>query len=907
MSTPRLFSYLKSLFRRRRTEDDLSEELQFHLQNETEKNIAVGMTPEEARHAALRSFGGVEQVKELCRDERGARLLEECLQDIRYGFRMLRKNPGFTVVAVLTLALGIGANTGIFSIVNALLIKSLPVNQPEQLVLYGDGSSWGFSSPPSGKWNIFSYPLYQHLRDHQASFQDVAAFRTQIDRLSVRPSGSEIGQLAWGKLVSGSYFSVLGVKAAVGRELLPEDEHPAAVPVAVLSFDYWSRRFQRSASVVGQVMNMNGVLVTVVGVAPAEFFGESLESEVADLWLPLTLQPRIMRRQSVLEDSEQCWLNLIARLQPGISITQAQADVNVTFQQFLAQRAGAIPTFDQQEEMRRSYVELTPGASGVSVLRTRYSQPLHILLALVGFVLLITCANVANLLLSRAAARHKEMSMRLALGASRNRLLRQLLTESLLLAGLGGALGVSLSSWMIRLLLGGISTGDQTVPLSVSPDFRVLGFTMTVCLLTGILFGLAPAVRATRADVWPALKGLTSPGRGRLRWGLGQTFVVVQVGLSLPLLVGGALFVQTLRQLRSQDFGFRHQQVLEVGIEPSVAGYQPDQLEALYGRLLDRVNSMSGVSVASLSLYSPMSGNNWQGGVVVEGYTPPPRQSAFTQWVWVGPRYAEAAGMRLLSGRDFGQQDTQNSRKVAIVNDSFVRRYLSGRNPIGRQFSLREEKIEIVGVVADFKFNDPRQDFRPVAFMPLIQSSIPPARYARFLEVRTLGDPVGLAAGLREVIRQVDPNLPVTSIKTLTRQVDEALARESLIAGLSSFFAVLGLLLACVGLYGVLAYAVTCQTREIGVRMALGAQRRDVLWLVLKKTLALTLVGIHVGLALALSSTRLIASLLFGLTPTDVTTLCSATLVMASVALLAGYFPARRASRVDAIVALRHE
>jgi predicted permease len=823
---------------------------------------------------------------------------------------MLAKNPGFTAVVILSLGLGIGANTAIFSLVNALMMKSLPVEQPERLVLYSDGRARGFISGQSGRWSIFPYPLYRHLRSQQKSFEDLAAFRTMLDRLSVRPqsaAGGEVPQLAWGRLVSGNYFSVLGVKAASGRILAPEDERLAAAPVAVLSFEYWKRRFQGSPSLVGQVMNMNGVLVTIVGVAPAEFFGESLESQLADVWLPLTLQPSIMPRKSALEEAETSWLNLIARLKPGVTMAQAQAEVNVTFRQFLAGLAGASLTQEQQQELQRDHVVLTSGAGGVSALRSRYSRHLQILLAVVGFVLLIACANVANLLLCRVAAREREISMRVALGAGRGRLLRQLLTESVLLACLGGALGVLLSGWMARALVAGVSTGDRTVPLNISPDVRVLAFTLAVCAFTAILFGLAPAVRALRVDVMTALKGSATAVSGRSRWGLARVFVVAQVALSLPLLVAAALFVQTLRQLRFQDFGFSHEQVLEVGIDPSIAGYKPDQVGALYRTLLSRVQAVPGVRVASLSLYSPMSGDNWSGGVTVEGYTPPPQQGAYCQWVWVGPRYVETQGMTLLLGRDLSERDSEGSLNVAVVNQSFVRRYLPERNPIGRHFSLGKNNIQIVGVVKDFKFNDPRQEVWPVAFMPLVQSSFTPSRFARYLEVRALGDPLSVAATVREALKQVAPNLPVTGIRTLSQQVSAALGREKLIAGISGSFAVLAVLLACIGLYGVVSHAVARRTKEIGVRMALGASQANILSMVMREALWLSAAGVVAGLLASVGLAGAVSSLLYGLKPTDPLTLSGAALLLAAAAALAGFLPALRASHVDPATTLQAE
>jgi predicted permease len=836
------------------------------------------------------------------------------IQDLRYGLRMLAKNPGFTLVAVLTLALGIGANTAIFTLIDAVMLKALPVEKPEQLALFGDGGTRGFVGMGSGHYNIFSYPLYEHLCNNNASFEGVAAFRTELDRLNTRPQGvgeTEPARLAWGRLVSGNYFSVLGVQAVQGRVLTPKDDRPEAPPTAVMSYTYWGRRFNNDRSIVGRVLNVNGILLTVVGVTPSEFFGESVESPLADFWLPVTLQPRLMPdRGSVLRDPNVNWVNLLGRLKPGVSLQQAQASVDVSFRQFLTERAGPHPSSEAQRDIQHSYIKLNPGGSGVSSLRFLYSRPLHILMAVVALVLLIACANVANVLLSRAAARQKEISMRLALGASRSRLLRQLLTESVLLGLLGGVVAVLLSAWGVTVLVNMVAGETSSLPLDVTPDARILGFTLAVSLLAGILFGLAPAYRITGVDLARSLKGGrlgTSRGTG---WNLPKTLVVSQVALSLLLLVCAGLLVRSLRNLAKQDFGFTPEHVLEVGIDPRIAGYKQDQLNPLYQALSQRVNALPGVRVASLSLYSPMSGTGWGGQISVQGYFPPPNEAADCQWVWVGPRYAETEGMTLLLGRDLGPGDTKGAPHVAVVNESFAQRYLAKQNPIGRRFSMdvpaKAYETEIVGVVKNFKFNDPREDYGPVAFLPLAQVE-GPASYAAYIEIRTTTDPKSIAGPVRRAIQELDKNLPVTSISTLSEQVNESLNKEHLIARLSSFFGILALVLACVGLYGALAYRVARRTNEIGIRMALGAERRQVLWMVLRESLALVGVGVAVGLLMAFAATRFISSQLYGVKPTDPATIAAVTIVLAAVAVFAGYIPAHRATKVDPLVALRYE
>ena len=838
-------------------------------------------------------------------------------QDVRYAIRMLAKNSSFTAVAVLTLALGIGANTAIFTLINALMMKKLPVPKPEQLVLFGEGLRRGFIGfGPGEHYDIFSYPLYEHLRDNDSSFEGIAAFRTELDRLNVRRQGageSEAAQLAWGRLVSGNYFSVLRVQPRLGHVLRPEDDRPEASPVAVISHSYWTRRFGNDPTVVGRVLNVNGILLTVAGVTPPEFFGESVESPLADFWLPVMLQPRLMpERGSVLEDPYVNWLNLLGRLEPGVSLQKAQAGVDVAFRQFLTARAGAHLSPEAQRDIQKSYIKLSPGGSGICSLRFLYSRPLYSLMAVVALVLLIACANVANILLSRAAARQKEISLRLAVGASRSRLLRQLLTESVLLGLLGGAVAVLFSTWGVSLLVAMVAGGTGGLPLSVTPDAMVLGFTLAVSLLTGILFGLAPAFRATGMDVAQSLKsGALGTTRGA-RWNLPKGLVVSQVGLSLLLLVCAGLLVRTLQNLAKQDFGFNPEHVLEVGIDPRIAGYKQDQLIPLYQSLLDRLNALPGVRVASLSLYSPMSGDGWGGQISVQGYFPPRNEQADCQWVWVGPRYVETEGMTLLLGRDLGPGDTKGAPQVAVVNESFAQRYLAGQNPIGHRFSMgvpaKTYETEIVGVVKNFKFNDPREDYGPIAFLPLAQVE-GPASYAANVEIRTTADPTSIASSVRRAIQDLDKNLPVTGINTLGEQVYERLHKENLIARLSSFFGILALLLACIGLYGLLAYRVARRTNEIGIRMALGAGQRQVLWMVLRESLALVGVGVALGLAMAFAATRFISSQfeLYGVKPADPATMAAATIALAAVAVFAGYIPARRATKVDPMVALRYE
>jgi predicted permease len=712
-----------------------------------------------------------------------------------------------------------------------------------------------------------------------------------------------------GHLVSGNYFSVLGVNAILGRTLSPEDDRPGARPAAVISYGYWKQNLGGDPAVVGKVVDLNGTPFTIVGVTPREFFGERVRRS-PDFWLPMAVQPQIMLRESFLKDPDIYWINLMGRLNPGAMRQQAQAGVTVQLRQFLTAQAGSQISPRVRKEIEKSYISLAPGGPGISGLRERYSEPLHILMAVVALVLLIACANVANLLLSRAAARHKEISVRLALGASRVRLIRQMLTESLLMAGLGGALGAAFAAWGVRILVSKFAGPSSR--LNVSPDLPVLGFALAICALAAILFGLAPALRSTRVELAPALKaGSFCPGATGRRWSLGKGLVSFQAALSLLLLVGAGLFVRTLQKLEAEDLGFNRQHVLLVGIDPRLAGYKPAQLAPLYRQLLDRVNALPGVRSASLAAYSPMSGSSSTSNISAEGYAPPPGQDMNIHINVVSWKYFETVGTPILLGREMGLQDTASSPRVAVINATMAHDFFGDQNPIGRRFGFGDNPkhsgdIEIVGVAADAKYSNLRQKPEPMAFLPCLQDQ-GNAAYVWEVELRTVGDPRSAAAAVRSALAGIDKGLPATKLKTLSEQVDDSLEQERTISELSSFFGLLALTLACVGLYGVMAYMVARRTSEMGIRMALGARSRDVLRSVLREGLFLVLAGIAVGIPAAIGAGHLISSMLFGLTPSDPVTISLATLLLVAVAVLAGYLPARRASRVDPMVALRYE
>ncbi|HKB64555.1 MAG TPA: ABC transporter permease [Pyrinomonadaceae bacterium] len=838
--------------------------------------------------------------------------MENFFKDIRYGFRGLIKRPAFTVIALVILALGIGANTAIFTLINAVVLKSLPVDKPAELVLFNDTSDEGTSilsegDVPAGRSRRFSYASYRYFREHDSSFQEVSAFRSGESRLSVRRSDApgDTAQRASAHLVSGNYFTVLGVNAMQGRVLANEDDSPAAPPTAVISYGYWEQKLSRDPQIVGKSILLNGTSFTIVGVMPPQFFGIRVRRS-PDFWLPLTFQPQVELRQSYLEDKNVYWLNMVGRLKPGTEIAPAQAAVNVEFRQFLTARAGSQLSDDSRQAIQNSFVSLASGARGLSGLRTFYSQALRMLMVIVALVLLIACANVGNLLLSRAAARQAEISLRQALGASRGRLVRQLLTESLLLAFIGGVFGILLAQWGVSLLVTRVAA---TTPLDVKPDASILLFAVAISLISGVLFGIAPALRATKADLTSALKEKSAHGR-KHRFNLGSVLVVVQVAVSLILLVGAGLFARSLIKLQQEDLGFNRDNVLLASVDTRLAGYKPNELSAVYRQLYDRLSALPNVQSVTMASYSPLQGTGTNSTITVRGYTPAKNEDTSVSDIQVGPNFCETMGIPVLMGRDIGLQDTPNSPKVAVVTQAFAQSYFHDENAVGRRATFDEDSdkddFEIVGVVGDAKYDSVKEKADRTVYRPILQVE-DQQTFNNVFELRTLGDPLSLSAEVRAAIAQVNDKLPIGNVTSLRVQTDEALKQEKLIAQLVSFFGVLGLLLSCVGLYGIMAHAVVRRTNEIGIRMALGAERRDIIWMVLKESLLLVAIGLLVGIPAAWGAAHLIASQLFGVNPTDPVTLLTAVVSLTLVAASAGYLPARKASRVNPLIALRYE
>ncbi len=918
---------LGGLFNKERRDRELAEELEAHLQMQAEDNLRSGITPEEARRQAVIKLGGIEAAKEEYRDRRGVPAIENLIRDLRYALRMLRRSPGFAAVAVLSLALGIGANTALFSVVDVVLLKKLPVKEPDRLVLFKSVAGPTFS-PGSHHGNAtrdeagrlvrsaFAYQTYVRLRAQPGVLSDVFAFGD----MNVNVSADGRAEVASGQAVSGNYYEGLGVGALLGRTLTDEDDRAAAQPVAVVSYRYWQRRFGGERAVVGRQINLNNVAFTIVGVTPEGFEGAMNIGTSPDISIPIAWEPQVNGERSLMKGSGSWWLLLMGRLKPGATAAQAQASLEPIFQQSAlehreARRAHENPTFKPLSPAEYPRLAVYPGSQGETITRASYQRPLYLLLGVVALVLLIACANVANLLLARAAARQQEIAVRLALGASRARLIRQLLTESVLLASLGGALGVLFAFWLKDGLLAVSAWGGDMVALEPRLDLRVLSFTLALSLVTGVLFGLVPAWRATRVDLTPALKDSARSSTTTARSWLTKSLVVAQVALSLLLMVGAGLFLRTLINLQRVELGFDARNLLLFTVEPRLLGYKDERLANLYQQMFERIEAVPGVQSVTFSREALLVGG-WSdrslflpgGAAAADGEVKPEGDVYIHQ---VRENFLGAMGIPLIAGRSLTPLDDARAPKVAVVNQAFARRFLHGENAVGRRFGFTPEdtsELEIVGLAGDAKYVRQREEIPPTVYLPWLQE-LGSAGVMTF-EVRTTGDPVSYVAAIRRAASEVDANLPLKEIKTQVAQADERLALERLFAKLLGLFGLLALTLAAVGLYGVLAWSVAQRTREIGIRVALGAGRDDVLWMILRLGMSLTLFGVAVGLAGAYALTKYLASLsrmLYGVRPTDPLTFWTAAAAFTIVALAACYLPARRALKVDPVVALRYE
>jgi predicted permease len=838
--------------------------------------------------------------------------------DIRFAVRTLRKSPVFTVVAILSLALGIGANTAIFTLLDQVLLRLLPVKDPRQLVaLKMDGFHYG------GNWgmNALSYPMYHDFSEHNTVFSGMFC-RFQYS-MSVTFQGNT--ERVPGELVSGTYFPVLGVGAAAGRTLTPEDDRlPGGHPVVMLSYAYWKTRFAGDPAVVGRTMIVNGHSYTVVGVAQRGFDGIEFGFP-ARVFVPVMMKAQVTPNWDDLKNRRQRWVNAFGRLKPGIAPQQAQAALQPFFHSMLEMEVRE-PAFRNappfaRERFLKNIIRLLPGSQGHSWVRGQLVTPLWVLMALTGGVLLIACANVASLLVAKATARHKEMAIRLAMGAGRGRIIAQLLVESLLLSVLGGVVGLALAVSVDRALMALLPPETLTLHISAVPDFRILLFTLGVSVLTGIVFGLIPALRCTNPDLAPTLKDQAgSVVSGGAQVGLRKVLVAAQVTLSLLLLTGAGLFIRSLQNLRDLGPGFRTENLVAFDIDPSLSGYDVPKAKVFYRRLTEEIAAMPGVHVCGLAAIRVLDDDEWDNWVTIEGFTPKPGDYPDPFMNSISPDYFATLGVPIVAGRGFtpkdvdevqhGDKPDDKSPRVVIVNQKFAKRFFGGAlNAIGRRVGFgidpgTKTDMEVVGVIGDIKYTNLRDEIPVQMFIPYMASD-----YVGSMTVyaRTSMDAGQFFPAVRRKVRDLDASLPLYGMRTMTEQLSSSLLIDRVIASLSTIFGFLATLLASIGLYGVMAYAVERRTREIGVRMALGAFRKDVVWLVMREVLLLVAVGVAAGLVAAVALTRFVQSQLFGLSPHDPLTLALAAVVLSVVACAAGYIPAMRASRVDAMQALRYE
>jgi predicted permease len=894
-------NWWQRLLGRRKCEEELEKELSFHLDQHTSDLIKQGYSREEAWRQARLALGGPEQVKEMCRDARGTRWLWDLLRDLRYGMRILAKQPGFTVVAVLALALGIGVNTAILSAVNGFVLRPLPVNEPAELM----SLHWGRKADAQ-VWDQFSYPNYLDLREQNKSFSDMCAWSQTSAGISSGESRDDgdggRAEVVWGELVSGNYFDVMGVKPMLGRGFLPEEVRtPNTHPVAVISHSLWQRRFQADAGVVGKTIYLNGQAFTVVGVMPESFLGASFFLRQA-FWTPLMMSQKFNRRAEWQTDRGYSIFNLYGRLKPGVTTAQAETDLNLV--------AGALAKLYPQEDADTK-IQITTEADGRYFFATsliRYGGLLAV--AVSGLVLLLACANVANLMLARATTRAREIGIRLAIGASRGRIVRQLLTESVLLALLGGALGLAFAHWGAGVIQATTPPVPYPMSFDFAPDGYVLKWMLAVSLSTGVVFGLAPALLASRADLVAVIKGGARPSHGRRRLTLRGTLVVAQVTISLVVLICAGLFIRSLRHARQTDPGFQTENLAAVMINPGLLSYDQEAARRFFRELQRRVGAQPGVRAVAVASQLPLlDARQSRGPIVKEGEAdPPPNQGDNSECSIVTPNYFETVRTPLVLGRDFNEHDDGSAPPVVIVNQEFARRfYGSAESALGKRFRFAQGTplMEIVGVAKDGHYRSLYEERQLYMFLPFYQN--PRSAMTLLISAQTAAALPSALEGARREIAQLDARMPVGGVMTAEENLSLAYWGPRVAAGMATTFGVLALALATLGLYSVMTYDVSQRTHEIGIRMALGARLRDVLRLVLGQGLRMTLLGVVLGLAGAFALTRALASLLLGVGATDFVTFVGVPVLLVAVALLACYVPARRAARVDPLVALRFE
>ncbi len=844
-------------------------------------------------------------------------------EDIRYALRQFLKTPGFTITAILTLALGIGATTAIFTLIHAVLLKSLPVARPGELIRVGNNENCCINGGMQDDWSLFSTEQYREFRDHTRGFASLAAFQAGRTEIGVRRAGSSHpAEALGGEFVSGNAFDTFGLKAWMGRLLEPSDDQKGAAPVAVMSYRTWQQKFGQDPSVVGASFLINGQSFTIVGVAPPGFFGERLASDPASFWIPLSDSPLVQAGSfNVLDSPELDWLNLIGRVQPGANAKHMEAQLQVELRQFLLSPVSKVEK-RAASLIPKQTLHLSPGGGGVQQMQEQYKDGLHLLMWISAFVLLIACANLANLMLVRATARRAQTSVRSALGAPRSRLVRQALTESIVLAVLGGVAGLAVAYAGARLLLH-LVAGKNYLPIQATPSLPVLGFAFAVSLITGVLFGTAPAWMTAHADPIDALRGANRSTKKSGLWGQ-KILVVMQAAVSLALLCAAGLLIRSLTNLQNQHFGFETQNRYVVHIDPQMAGYKPEQAEVFFRQVHDTLAAIPGVKAVTYSLYTPMEGDNWGNGVYIEGQAPAPPGSDFNNSSWdrVSPGYFENIGTKIIAGRSFTEQDNAANQKVAIVNQTFAKHFFKNGDALGHHFGDLDQKyagnFEIVGISEDTQYWDPNSHIRSMFFLPANQW----AKYDDKSEVmfenvshlelnavvlQTYGYVPGLESQVRRTLNQINPNLTLIDFETFANQVHTQFAQGELIVQLTSVFGFLALTLAAIGLYGVTAYTVAQRTSEIGIRMALGADRGGILQMVLRGAFLQAGIGLLIGMPAAIIAGRFMASLLYNVHPWDPVVLIATAVILGLAALIAAVIPAQRAASVEPMTALRVE
>jgi predicted permease len=907
--------------RRKQRETDLNDEIAYDLAADAEERTRSGVSREEAEQASRRDFGNVLLVKEDTREIWGLMWLERLGRDIRYGWRTLCKNPLFAAMAVLSLALGIGANTAIYSVMDAIMIRALPVRNPGELVILNwrakqfpdvvQSSNGSMYDEPGGGVTSpdFPWPAYELLRNHNTVFSTLFAYKAAGQLNLVVHGQAELGDV---EFVSGNFFSGLGIVPAVGRLIADSDNVAGASQVAVLSYNYWRNRFDGDPAAIGNTVRINSVPFTIAGVAAPEFFGVTPGSAPV-VYIPITSRPSLARNygsehDTMFIDSRSYWVDMMGRLRPGVTLARAQVELAARFHQL----ALASATNDK-ERTDLPALWLEEGGSGVDSLRRQYSKPLFILMTMVAFILAIACANIANLLLARATMRRREIAVRLSLGASRLRVLRQLLTESVMLALPGGILGLGVAAAGIRFLIWLLAGGREDFNLRAELDWRVLAFTIAIAFATGILFGLAPALAATRVDITPALKETraSAPSRHGHRIGLSQFLVVAQIALSLLLVLGAALFVRTLANLHSVEIGFNQENLLTFSLDASQAGYKDAALKAFYARMDERFRVLPSVRAATVANMPLVAGWNSSTHVILPGAPKPEgREGPSTFYISVGPTFFETMQLPILLGRPLGSRDVDGAPLAAVVNGVFANKYFPNQNAIGRHFGLGNSEagdLTIVGIAKNARYSSLKQAIPPVVYISCLQNVVKGPPIAMIFQLRTAGNPLSLAETVRKTVHEAAPRVPVTGMMTQRQRIDNTIVQERTFADLCTAFAVLALMIACVGLYGSMAYAVSRRTSEIGIRMALGAERRRIIWMVLREVLALAAVGLAIGLICAWSAMSTLKSFVFGIKPADPLAILLAAGILIAALVLAGFAPATRASRIDPLTALRHE